>query len=178
MVTVWKNIPGYEGKYQASEFGMVRSTNRIVKKGNKKVPSKVSGQLISPYVGTDGYLRVDMSRNGNRRHEKLHSIIAKTFIPNPDNKETVNHIDENKLNNTVSNLEWMTNAENVNYGTRIQRVKEKYGTKVIRISPSKHVESFATLHDAEQKTGILRQSIAYAIKNKTKLKGYEWEEIL
>lgn len=178
MAAVWKKVPGYDGRYEASIFGMVRSINRTVYKGRKMVPTKVRGQLLSPYIGTDEYLRVDMYQNGIRRHERLHSIIAKTFIPNPENKETVNHIDENKYNNTVKNLEWMTNEENVNYGTRIQRVKEKYGTQVIRISPANQVERFATLHEAEEKTGILRQSIAYAIRNKTKLKGYEWEGIL
>ena len=177
MKEMWKTIPGYEGEYEASTFGMVRSVDRIILKGKRHVPSRVRGQIISPYKRSDGYLRVDMSKHGVRRHEKLHSIIARTFIPNPEHKSTVNHIDENKLNNTVENLEWMTNEENVNYGTRIQRVKEKYGHSIIRISPSHHIESFLTLHDAESKTGIHRQSIAYAIKNKTLLKGYRWERV-
>ena len=102
-------------------------------------------------------------------------MIAKTFIPNPQRKETINHKDENPLNNTVLNLEWMTNKENVNYGTRVQRVKEKYGYHIIRIAPNGMIDDFFTLHEAEKRTGIPRQSIAYAIKHKTKLKGYIWE---
>lgn len=174
MKVIWKSIPNYEGYYEASNVGMIRSIDRVVEKGKYKTPSQVKGNIMSPYIDRDGYMRVSMYKDGIRRNEKVHSIIAKTFIDNPLSKETVNHIDENKLNNTVENLEWMTNSENVNYGTRIQRVKEKYGKSVIRISPSKKEEHFRTLHEAEERTGIPRQSISYAIKHKTLLKGYRW----
>lgn len=172
---LWKDIGGYEGAYEVSTVGMIRSKSRTILKGKNFVPSKIKGQIISPYVNSAGYMCVTLYRAGKKRNEKVHSLVAKAFIPNELNKKTVNHIDENKLNNTVENLEWMTNSENVNYGTRIQRVKEKYGVSVTRISPSKKIETFRTLHEAEEKTGIARQSISYAIKNKTLLKGYKWE---
>lgn len=173
----WKDIPGYEGLYQASIFGYVRSVDRIIYKGKHLTPSKVKGQIIAPWIDSSGYLKVDLYKNGNKRCEKLHRLIAKTFISNPENKETINHKDENPLNNTVKNLEWMTNQENVNYGTRIQRVKEKQGMHILRIAPDKTVSYFFTLHEAERKTGISRQSISYAIKHKTLLKGFKWEVI-
>ncbi|MCH8625824.1 NUMOD4 domain-containing protein [Lactiplantibacillus plantarum] len=175
MTTVWKDIPGYEGIYQASIYGYVRSVNRIVYKGRNHTPSQVKGKIITPWLDHSGYLKVDLYRYGKRRCEKVHQMIAKTFIPNPQCKETINHKDENPLNNTVLNLEWMTNKENVNYGTRVQRVKEKYGYHIIRIAPNGMIDDFFTLHEAEKRTGIPRQSIAYAIKHKTKLKGYIWE---
>lgn len=173
----WADIPGYEGLYQASIFGYVRSITRIVLKGKDHVPSKVTGKIITPWIDTSGYLKVDLYKNGKRKCEKLHQLIAKTFIPNPLNKETVNHKDENPLNNTIQNLEWMTNKENVNYGTRIQRVKEDQGMHIARIAPNQNIEYYFTLHDAERKTGIPRQSISYAIKHKTLLKGFQWEVV-
>lgn len=173
----WKDIPGYEDIYQASVFGYIRSVPRIIYKGKKHVPTKMSGKIISPWIDTSGYLKVDLYKNNKRRCEKVHQLIAKTFIPNPLNKETVNHKDENPLNNTVNNLEWMTNKENVNYGTRIQRVREKQGVHIKRIAPDKSADYYFSLHIAERKTGIPRQSIAYAIKHKTLLKGFKWEVV-
>lgn len=175
MTKIWKDIPGYEGLYQASIYGYIRSVDRIVYKGKKYVPTKIKGKIISPWVDKTGYLKANLYKNGKRKCEKMHQLIAKTFIPNPERKATVNHKDENPFNNTVLNLEWMTNKENVNYGTRIQRVKEKYGYHILRISPNGSTNYFFTLHEAEKKTGIPRQSISYAIKHKTKLKGYVWE---
>lgn len=177
MKEVWKYIPGYEGLYQASRFGYVRSLNRIAYKGKNHIPSKIKGKIISPWIDESGYLKVEMYKNGKIRKEKLHQMIAKTFIPNPENKRTVNHKDENPLNNTVQNLEWMTNKENVNYGTRVQRNREKFGIHVRRIAPNGQKDDYFTLHDAEKATGIPRQSISYAIKHKTLLKGFRWEVV-
>ena len=177
MKEVWKDVPGYEGLYQASIYGYVKSVDRVVPKGKKHVLTPIRGRVISPWIDRTGYLKVEMFKNGKCHKEKLHQIIARTFIPNPQNKETVNHKDENPLNNTVQNLEWMTNKENVNYGTRIQRDREEFGTRVKRIAPNKNEDFYFTLHDAEAKTGIPRQSISYAIKHHTLLKGYRWEVI-
>lgn len=171
----WKDIPGFESNYQASIFGMIRSKKRIVYKGPHRAKSEIQGKIISPWIDSTGYLKVDLYVNGKKYSEKVHQLVARTFIPNPLNKETVNHIDENTLNNTVHNLEWMTNEENLLYGTRAQRMREKHGIKVIRISPDFHQEIYPSLHEAEYQTGICRQSISYAIKAGTKLHGYIWK---
>jgi hypothetical protein len=133
--------------------------------------------VLSPWIDKTGYLKVQMFKNGKCYKEKLHQVIAKTFIPNPNHKETINHKDENPLNNTVKNLEWMTNKENVNYGTRIQRNRERFGVKVKRTAPNGDEDYYFTLHDAEFQTGIARQSISYSIKHHTLLKGYRWEVV-
>ena len=177
MTTIWKDIPGYEGQYQASNFGYVRSIKRKIKKeGNLPSIALVSGKIISPWVDSStGYLKVTLyTKDHKKRAEKLHRLIAMTFIPNPENKNTVNHKDENKFNNTVQNLEWMTNEENLHYGTRIQKAKENQGMYVIRIAPNQEITYYFTLHEAELKTGIPRQSISYAIKNHTLLRGFKW----
>lgn len=177
MSEVWKDIPGYEGQYQASIFGYIRSIKRKVeKKGHLPSVALVHGKIMSPWIDRDtGYLKVNLyTKDHKRKEKKLHRLIALTFIPNPQNKETVNHKDENKFNNTVKNLEWMTNEENLNYGTRIQKLKESQGMHIARIAPNKDVTYYFTLHEAERKTGIPRQSISYAVKHKTLLKGFCW----
>lgn len=103
----WKDITGYEGLYQVSNFGRVKrlNTNRILKSAKSK----------------GGYPYIVLSKNGITSNKTIHRLVAKAFIPNPENKPEVNHIDENKTNNKVSNLNWMTRKENVNHGTRTER---------------------------------------------------------
>lgn len=105
----WIPIEGYEGYYEISSLGRVYSIRRNIILKNK----------ISP----TGYARVNLSVNGIAKHHAVHRLVANAFIKNPDNKPTVNHINENKLDNSVENLEWATNAEQNVHGTRIERVK-------------------------------------------------------
>ena len=107
MKEIWKDIKGYEGIYQVSNFGRIKSsyTKRILKGGKNKA----------------GYLLVGLYKQGVLSRKSIHRLVAEAFIPNPDNKPEVNHIDENKTNNMVSNLEWMTAKENINHGTRNER---------------------------------------------------------
>ena len=107
MKEIWTDIKGYEGLYQVSNFGRVKrvKTNRVLK-GSKH---------------THGYLVVGLYKNNTKSTKKIHRLVAEVFIPNTDNKPEVNHIDEDKTNNMVSNLEWVTAKENSNHGTRNER---------------------------------------------------------
>ncbi len=111
MKEIWKDIPGYEGRYQVSNLGNVLATNY-----------KRSGtaHLLSPTVTYDGYLRVCLCK-GHRCQKRLitiHILVANAFIPNPKNKPQVNHKDGNKSNNCVSNLEWVTGKENIQHAIK------------------------------------------------------------
>ena len=110
---IWKKISGYED-YYISTWGRVKNTeNRIMK----------------PEVHDKGYLRVDLyDKDGNRKHAKVHRLVAQAFIPNPLNKPQVNHIDGNNQNNSVSNLEWCTNEENAR-AARELRLRKFYAEK-------------------------------------------------
>jgi hypothetical protein len=99
---IWKDIPDYEGLYQVSNLGDIRSLKR--KKAINLLPS----------IGTDGYYRLNLHKNGGKT-SSIHRIVAQAFIPNPDNKPQVNHKDGNKLNNHFDNLEWCTPKENTNH---------------------------------------------------------------
>ena len=111
----WRPIEGYE-YYEVSNLGRVRSwiDNRWRRRSSPKV--------LSPHRLTKGYLGVSLSSAPNvSKTIKVHRLVAKAFIPNPDNLPMVNHKDENKTNNCVSNLEWITPKDNCNYGTRNER---------------------------------------------------------
>lgn len=105
--TRWKPISGYEGYYLVSDKGDVWSVRR------KK--------MLAPKMQKTGYLRVALSVDGRVKNFSIHRIVALAFIPNPEGKPTVNHINENKTDNRVENLEWATTREQNTHGTRIAR---------------------------------------------------------
>ena len=107
---IFKDIEYYEGKYQVSNLGRVKS----LKFGKEKI--------IKPGKDSKGYLRVNLYENGKHKTVKVHRLVANAFIDNPLNLPQVNHIDENKENNIVDNLEWCDGKYNNNYGTRNVRV--------------------------------------------------------
>ena len=109
---VWKPVVGYEGLYEVSNIGRVRSIN-YHKSGKAKV--------MSPSFNTWGYLIVDLRKNNKRHSYAVHRLVAFAFIPNPDNFPEINHKNEIKTDNNVENLEWCTRKYNINYGTAIKR---------------------------------------------------------
>ena len=113
----WKDVKGYEGLYKISNKGIVINNRGI------PIKAKDNGK---------GYLRFNLSK-GNRNYSTvyLHRVIAEAFIPNPNNYPEVNHIDEDKQNNKISNLEWCSIRYNRLYGTRIKRYSEKNKKKII-----------------------------------------------
>ena len=127
---IWKDVKGYEGIYQVSNLGRVRSLDRMA--GRNRL---YKGRVIMERTHNTGYKFVRLCRNNKFEQPSIHRLVAEAFIPNPNNKPTVNHIDENKGNNIVTNLEWATYKENCNHGTRnirahINRDEKKVGEKV------------------------------------------------
>jgi len=109
----WIPILGYEGLYEVSDFGLVRSITRSVKtKGGKQRISK--GHVLRITVNS-GYATVQLSRSGKTKTFKVHRLVATSFIPNPLDLPEVNHIDGNKLNNVIANLSWCTKSQNVQH---------------------------------------------------------------
>ncbi len=110
---IWKEIEGYEGIYQISDMGRVRSLQE-------------SGYRIRKQKINKGYAYVTLYKNGAKKTFQIHRLVALAFIDNPEGKPEVNHLDEDKLNNFASNLEWSTSKENANWGTRNTRISEHF----------------------------------------------------
>ena len=108
----WRPVVGYEGFYDVSDIGEVRSVERVVAcgKGVRVVP----GSVLKPQINEWGYENVCLSKNNKKQNRQVHRIVAEAFI-NPCGGEQINHIDGNKRNNTTSNLEWCTGSENVKH---------------------------------------------------------------
>ena len=110
---IFKDVKGYEGYYEISNLGRVRSTSY---KGKK---------ILKPAVTKNGYLNVIFCINQKKEHKFIHRLVAEAFIPNVNNHSTVNHKDENKLNNCVENLEWLSVEDNNRYSNSKMLTKEK-----------------------------------------------------
>lgn len=104
----WRDIPGHEARYQASNFGRIRSLERPIRAGNGT--RTLPGRIMCLEAHYRGYQRIMLG--GGRTHLFVHRVIALTFLPNPEQKPYVNHLDRDKTNNAVHNLEWCTESEN------------------------------------------------------------------
>ncbi len=113
MMELWKDVVGYEGYYQVSTLGRVRSLDRALDKPNILTGSTTvrKGKMLRQKI-LQGYLYVNLCVHDQRHHYRVHRLVAEAFIPNPDNKPQINHKNGNKLDNRVYNLEWATASEN------------------------------------------------------------------
>lgn len=118
---ILKDVVGYEGLYQVSNWGRIKSLARTVYKDYRNSKTAVikgiakcnkPDIIMSLFKNDHGYYSVMLTKNHKKKNHKVHQLVAKAFIPNPENKEMINHIDCNRLNNRVENLEWCTNREN------------------------------------------------------------------
>lgn len=169
MEKMWKEIPGTDGKYLISTHGEVMAISRRVKFGNIYRWTKT--KLLTPRDNGKGYLELEFLE----KHRYIHRLVAEAFIPNPENLPQVNHKDENKSNNCVENLEWCDRVYNTNYGTGIERSKEKrFGDRFVVINLDTG-EVYQTPKDASRATGIHNDSISRVCKGKSKTAGgYRW----
>jgi len=120
----WRDIKGFEGHYQVSNLGNVRSLDRQIRiKGKHQKFRKSKGVNLVKTPDWDGYLNVGLCLNGKVTRRTVHRLVAMAFIPNPENKATVNHKDSNRANNKLLNLEWATISENAKHGYRFGNVR-------------------------------------------------------
>lgn len=169
MEEIWKDIKGYEGLYQISSHGRVKSFLRYKK-------------ILKPILKTDGYLCVNLCKP--LKKFSIHRLVAEAFIPNPDNLPQVNHKDEDKTNNHVVNLEWCTQLYNINYGSRNKRAIESLSKKVYQYTLNgEFVKEWESIRECGR-NGFNKGAICICCKggrfinnkwiNVTQHKGYRW----
>lgn len=122
---IWKPIKGFEGIYEISNLGNLRSCDRMVKHYIEGFTRKYKGQSKKSRLGKDGYLRCTLKNDGKIYHCRLHRLVAEAFIDKNDSFEVVNHINGNKIDNRVANLEWCTISENTIHAVKNRLIKTK-----------------------------------------------------
>ena len=171
----WRDVRGYEGLYQVSSKGRVKACRKTDARGHNR-----NEKVMSQNLSNQGRPRVNLEKNGIRKVVFVHRLVAEAFLPNPLVKREVNHIDGDKTNNNVENLEWATRSENMLHAERMrlhtmapaleahkQRVCQIYGRFVIAV--------FDSIADASRATGIDSQNISSAASGKRyQAGGYEW----
>ncbi|MEZ0117826.1 UNVERIFIED_ORG: hypothetical protein ABRZ91_001783 [Heyndrickxia coagulans] len=136
-VEIWKDVKGYEGLYQVSNLGNVRSVDRVVKmvyKNGNVATMKRKGKLLSPYKHKSGYIVVNLSKDGVRKMQYVHRLVLEAFVPNVKGLPDANHINEKKDDNRLENLEWISEKDNCNHGTRNKRIVRTKKLKNITIA--------------------------------------------
>lgn len=169
----WKSIFGFEGLYEVSSEGRVRSL------GNDKSRKT---KILRPVKDSGGYLRVNLCKNGEVKKFRVHRLVAEAFIPNPFNKPQVNHKTEDKTQNSVDCLEWVTCKENQNYGSRNERISKAHINHPKRSKPviqytkeGEFVAEYPSASEAERQTGIKQGNISACCNGKLKSAGdYYW----
>ena len=142
----WKIIEGYDG-YMVSNLGRVMTIK--------------TGYMHEYDIDVWGYYRVCLSKNGVKKHPKVSILVAKAFIPNPYNLPQVDHIDEDKSNNCVWNLRWVSAKTNCNHGTRNQRISESKYVPVEKVTlEGKVVGEYASMKEASEMNNVKRNSVS------------------
>lgn len=160
---IWKTIEGYPN-YEVSNMGRVKSLKYDKEKILKGIKKR------------DGYLLIGLSKEGKVKFFSLHRIVAQAFLPNPNNLSEVNHIDEDKTNNKVDNLEWCDRKYNNNYGTRTERAIKSKSISILQFSKEGNfIQKWDSAKDVERELGFNQGNINKCCKGKLKLAyGFKW----
>ena len=166
----WRDIEGYEGLYQVSNEGRVKSL------GNNKSRKE---KILEGVKNNCGYLRVGLCKDGNQVTKYVHRLVAEAFIPNPQNLPEVNHKDENPSNNCADNLEFCDKKYNNNYGTRKQRAAEKLSRCIDQIDPitGEVVHQWKSVNECGRNGFNIGHVAACARGERKTHKGYIWKYV-
>ena len=174
----WRDVVGYEGLYQVSSEGRVKSLERtfIDKSGRKRT---VKERILKPGMDKGGYLRIDLCASGKSRMFSVHRLVCQAFHDNPENKLDVNHINENKTDNRACNLEWSTRKKNCNHGTRNVRMAETKSKQVGQYTLNGElIKVWSSATEAERRAGFDHSAISKVANGKRKTAyGFRWKHI-
>lgn len=177
MQEIWKDIEGYEGLYQVSNLGNVKSLDRYIP--HKKLGKKFcAGVMMATHINKPGYVTVNLCKANRYKSHDVHRLVAKAFVEGFADGLEVNHIDENKQNNRMCNLEWVTKSQNNRHGTKIERQAEQIKKPVLQYdTQGNFLKEWSSATDAEKcLSGKLTGAISHCINGKTKTAyGYVWK---
>lgn len=170
----WKQILNFDGYYEVSDQGEVRSVDRIVE-NSLGIKFRLKGRIIKPCrtkgKNGDGYYVVNLRKHGKAHVIPIHVLVATAFIPNPLNLPTVNHKDGNKANNTVQNLEWSSYSENNLHALKMG-LRQPRGTAIVQCDKDgEPICTYRSVCEAARKTGIGRSLISHCINGRVNSAG-------
>lgn len=170
----WRDVVGYEGLYQVSNLGNIKSLSRYIRTSDKLGGiRKKKESLLSFDVCKNGYLRVNLSNNYSTKHFLVHRLVAEAFLPNTQNAPQVNHKDEDKTNNRVSNLEWCDAKYNSNYGERTKKTTIAKLKKVKQYDmQGNFIREFSSFKEASDSIGV--SIYKQDCKEGKSAGGYQW----
>lgn len=169
---IWKDIRGYEGIFQVSNTGKVKSLERIDRLGRK-----IQEKILTTKVNKNGYVIVHLKHNGRKRTYFVHRLVAIAFLGYEENMD-VNHIDGNKENNCLDNLEWVTRKENMDHAWKNGLNKRRKPKKVAQYKNDKLIAVFDSAYDAERKTQIYASHICSCCHGRRKSAGgFNWKYV-
>lgn len=185
---IWKDIPGYEGYYQISNLGRVRSVKRKIKYSNEIFHS-YDGKILKNKLGKQGYFYIKLCIHKKYKNIKIHNLISNAFIPNIENKPEINHKNGIRTDNRIENLEWCTRSENILHAYRVlNRTKNKpllgkkgenhpISKKINKLMISgEFIEAYDSIREASIKTNTNKSCIsAVCKKRQLTANGYKWE---
>lgn len=176
MEEVWKDIEGYEGKYQVSNLGRVRSLPRpkTSRNAHGEFTFTTKPKILKAFEQNGGYQRISFGKGKDKVAIFVHRLVAQAFIPNPDNLPHINHKDENPKNNRADNLEWCNAEYNNSYGNHIERCKRHQAVEQLTID-GQFIQRFNSIKEAAEATGCRATSIQGCCKGRFKSSlGYRW----
>src|SRR5574344_285683 len=173
---IWRDIKGYEGYYQVSNYGRVKSSPRIIVRGDINQPIKT--RIRKSFI-TMGYLKLGLSKKSKTENVFVHRLVAEAFIPNPNNLPQVNHKNENKTDNRVENLEWCDSRYNNNFGSHNKRaaLTKNKGYRILqKNNDGELVGVWDSIADASRVYNINPRNIGSVLRGlRQRAGGYKWE---
>lgn len=176
MNEIWKAIEGYEGIYEVSNLGRVRSLPRpkTSRNAHGEFTFTTKPKILKTFEQNGGYQRISFGKGKDKVAIFVHRLVAQAFIPNPDNLPHVNHKDENPKNNRADNLEWCNAEYNNSYGNHIERCKRHRAVEQLTID-GQFIQRFDGIKEAAEATGCRASSIQSCCKGRFKSSlGYRW----